>query len=348
MRNRVLVIATVLPFVATALAQAPGGGDGRRQRRDRDHEMARIQLAHLTFAEARFHSDAVGQDLPFAIYLPKDYGEEKNKDTKYPLVVWLHGMWEDHMRFHTRGGAPLLDKAVGSGTLPPCVFVCANGGRTSMYLNRKDQKWEDLITVDLLAHITKNYRVSEQRDQRALMGVSLGGMAALRIAFTKPELFGTVAVHSSAIFAEDPEQLPPMVKNMASRMGLDEEFGNPIQKEPWQHANPLCIAGTADVKALGTLGIYFDAGTNDRLGLHVGNKQLHEQLEKRKVAHEWRLIQGGGHSWGDQFQDEALPHSFTFVGKAFKAAENGKPKAAEGSSDKPGDKGTGSGDAKKN
>lgn len=316
----------LLTVAATALAQNPD----RPRRNGGPREMPKVDLVNLTFAEAKFHSDAVGQEVPFSVFLPKGYDDEKNKDTKYPLVVWLHGMFEDHMRFYGRGGAPLLDKAIGDGTLPPCVFVCANGGRTSMYLNRKDQKWEDLITVDLLAHINKTYRVSEKRNERALMGVSLGGMAALRIAMTKPELFGTVAVHSSAIFAEDPEQLPPMVKNMASRMGLEEEFGNPIQKEPWQKANPLCIAGTADAKTLGTLGIYFDAGTNDRLGLHAGNKMLHEKLEQRHIAHEWRLIEGGGHSWGDHFQDEALPHSFGFVGKAFGAKPAAKPAAATG------------------
>ncbi len=311
-------------FAAAALvAQNPD----RPQRRDRGGwEMPKVELKNLSFTEAKFHSEAVNQDLPFGIFLPKDYGDEKNKDVKYPLVVWLHGMWEDHMRFYGRGGSPLLDQAIGDGTLPPCVFVCANGGRTSMYLNRKDQRWEDAITVDLLAHIAKNYRVSDKREQRALMGVSLGGMAALRIAFTKPELFGTVAVHSSAIFSEDPEQLPQMVKGMASRMGLDEEFGNPIQKEPWQHANPLCLAASADEKKLASLRIYFDAGTNDRLGLHAGNKALHAKLEERKIAHDWRLIDGGGHSWGDHFQDNALPFSFAFVGQGF-GAKPAKPAA---------------------
>jgi S-formylglutathione hydrolase len=326
------------PLVVTLLAAAPlFAQNNDRPRRGR--EPVKVELENLTFTEGKFRSDAVDQDLPFAVFLPKAYGDDKNKDVKYPLVIWLHGMWEDHMRFHNRGGAPLLDKAVGDGTLPPCIFVCANGGRTSMYLNRKDKKWEDAITVDLLAHIVKEYRVSEKREQRALMGVSLGGMAALRIAFTRPELFGTVAVHSSAIFAEDPEQLPQMVKSQASRMGLDEEFGNPIQKEPWQKANPLCIAGTLDPKSLAGLRVYLDAGTQDRLGLHVGNKALHEKLEQRKVAHEWRLIEGGGHSWGDHFQDAALPASFAFVGKGFAEVTKGSKPADNAKGDGKGESG---------
>jgi S-formylglutathione hydrolase len=316
---RVALLLTVTTLALPSLAQTPERRSGSRDRSPK-------ALENFTFKEEKFRSEAVGQEVPFGIYLPKGYDDDANKETRWPLVIWLHGMWEDHLRFHGRGGAPLLDQAVGDGKLPPCVFVCANGGRTSMYINRKDQRWEDLITVDLLAHLTKNYHTSERPQQRALMGVSMGGMAALRIAFQKPELFGAVAAHSAAVFAEDPDKLPERMKGMAKRLGLEEEFGNPIQKEPWQKANPLCIAATADPKSLAALRIYFDAGTADRMGLHAGNKLLHEKLEERNVRHTWRLIEGGGHSWGDEFQGETLPHSFAFIGQVFAEAQGTKAK----------------------
>jgi S-formylglutathione hydrolase len=208
--------------------------------------------------------------------------------------------------------------------MPPCIFVAANGGRTSMYVNRQDQRWEDLITVDLLAFLAKNYRVSDQREQRAILGVSMGGMAALRIAFTKPELFGAVGAHSSAVFEADPDKLPERIRGMASRIGLDEVFGNPIQKEPWQKANPLCLAEALDPKAVAGLRIYFDAGTDDRYGFAAGNELLHGALDQKKIAHTWRLIEGGGHSWGAGFQDQTLPYSFAVVGAMFA----GKPAPA--------------------
>lgn len=302
---------TLFAMAATLVAQ-----NGDRPRRDR-REAPPVELKNLTFKTESFHSDAVGKDMEIGVYLPKDYDDAKNKDTKWPLVVWLHGMFEDHMRFHVRGGAAVLDQCTGDGKLPPCVFVSAHGGSTSMYFNRKDARWEDLITVDLLAHLAKNYRISDKREQRAIMGVSMGGMAALRIAFTKPELFGAVGAHSSAVFEEDPEKLPERMKGMASRLGLDEVFGNPIQKEPWQKANPLCIANATDAKVLSSLRIYFDAGTDDRYGFAVGNKMLHEALEKKGVPHTWRLIEGGGHSWGAGFQDQTLPYSFGMVGEMF-------------------------------
>lgn len=315
-----LVLALVVTSAAV-LAQNPERGRGGRGGRGGPP----AELENFTYHESALKSEAVGKEMPYAVLLPKGYDVEANKDVKWPLIVWLHGMHENHNRFAQEGaGGPTLDRAVSDGKLPPCVFVSANGGSTSMYFNRKDQRWEDLITVDLLKHVDKTYRVSDQREQRAIMGVSMGGMAALRIAFTKPELFGAVAAHSAAVFDEDPDQLPDRLKQYATRLGFDEVFGNPIQKEPWQKANPLCLAKAADAEKLKSLRIYFDAGTADRYGFASGNKLLHEALEQKGVPHTWRLIEGGGHSWGSGFQDNTLPHSFAMVGAMF----NGKPATA--------------------
>ena len=324
-----LAILIAAPSFAVPLC-AQGNDRPRRERR----ESSPVELKHLDFTTTKLKSEAVQAELDIGVYLPKGYDDAKNKDVKWPVAIWLHGMWEDPLRFHGRGGAAVLDRCIGDGTMPPCVFVAANGGRTSMYVNRKDQRWEDLITVDLLAFLGKNYRVSEQREQRAILGVSMGGMAALRIAFSKPELFGAVGAHSSAVFEADPDKLPERIRGMASRIGLDEVFGNPIQKDPWQKANPLCLAQALDPKALNGLRIYFDAGTDDRYGFADGNALLHAALDEKKVPHTWRLIDGGGHSWGAGFQDQTLPYSFAvvgamFAGKAAPAAGDKDP-AADG------------------
>lgn len=330
--------------LALTLLPAQEGDRGDRARRGR-RDTAAVELQNFDFREAKFHSEAVDRDVPYGIYLPKGYDDAANQDTKWPLVIWLHGMHEDHLRFHERGGAPMLDRAVTDGKLPPCIFVTPNGGRVSMYFNRKDERWEDLITKDLLAHLDATYRVRKEREERAIMGVSMGGMAALRIAFTQPDLFGVVAAHSSAVFAEDPEQIPERLKGYAKRLGLDEVFGDPIQKEPWQKANPLCIALQLEPKALHGLRIYFDAGTEDRYGFAAGNQLLHEALEKKGVPHTWRLIPGGGHSWGSNFEGQTLPFSFAAVGEAFAAgaargrALQGLGGSTDGTDGEPGDGG---------
>ena len=161
MHRRLLSLAVLALATAPALlAQAPEPKGGDRPRRER-REAAPVELKNFTFREEKFHSEAINRDHPFGIYLPTGYDDAANKDKKWPVVIWLHGMWEDHLRFHQRGGAPVLDQCVGDGKLPPCIFVTANGGRTSMYLNRKDERWEDQITKDLLEHLSKNFRASD-------------------------------------------------------------------------------------------------------------------------------------------------------------------------------------------
>ena len=318
---RAILLSTIAVLTASALLPAQRG----------NRENVPVELKNFTFEDERFDSKSVGKTMPFGIYLPKGYDEEANKDKAYPLIIWLHGMWEDHLRFHGRGGAPELDKAVSDGKLPPCIFVTANGGSSSMYMNRGDEKYEDLISKDLLNHIVKEYRVSKEHNRRAIMGVSMGGMGALRIAFTHPDLFGAVAVHSSAVFSEDPETLPPRRKKFAAQLG----FGDLIEKAPWEKANPLCIANKVPLADLNKLRVYFDAGSNDRYGFAAGNELLHECLTKRKVKHTYRLIDGGGHSWGNRFQYETLPYSFAFVGDMFKQAPSDAAKDKESPKEAP-------------
>lgn len=325
---RACLLTALGPIFATAalLAQSPEGDNGERPRRDR-REQRVVELQHFTHQESTFSSAAVGKEMPFGIYLPKGYDEAANKDNKWPLVIWLHGMFEDHKRFHGRGGAPVLDKAVGEGLLPPCIFVLANGGRTSMYIDAGDKRnWQQLVQKDLLEHITKTYRVAEDRGHRALMGISMGGMAALRIAFTHPQLFGTIAVHSSAVFPADPKQLPEQLVKRASRFGLDEVFGSPIDETLWRATNPLGLAEALDPQALDGLHLYFDAGTDDHFGFGQSNELLHQTLEKKGIPHTWQLVDGGGHAWGSGFKEESLLASLKFVGNAL--AKGAAPAAA--------------------
>lgn len=317
MQTPVLAIFLLAATTATLEAQR---GRGRN---------APEALENFTWQEKTFKSEAIGDEAPYFIYLPKGYDDEDQADTKYPLIIWLHGMFEDHRRFHSGSGAPYLDRAVTEGQLPPCILVCPFGGRRSMYINREDDKWQDLITVDLLEHLNKNYRVSQRREERALMGLSMGGMAALRIGLSQPELFGIISTHSAAVFSADPADLPGNFAGFASRLGLDEVLGKPIEREAWDRINPLCIALQTRPEDLKGLVIRFDAGDRDRYGFHQGNELLHEALEKQGIDHEWSLIEGGRHAWGRGFQHEALPPSFAMIGTAMRAAQ-AKKKGLEG------------------
>ena len=314
----------ILVVFASLFAALPAQGRG-----DRNRSRSAPELENFSYETRTFESKALGgEEASYGIFVPKGYADEANAETRYPLVIWLHGMFEDKNRFMSRGGAEVLDAMVGEGGIPPMLFVCAEGNRSSFWTNAvaKDQNYEDLVTVDLLAELQENWRVAPQRAQRAIMGVSMGGYGALKIALKHPELFGVVAVHSSAILTEDPDDLAEQFPWLRSRGGqlLASIFGEPVDVEKFKAENVLSLVKGIEIEKLAGLKIYFDAGTKDRYSFHLTNAILHEALDERKIGHTWRLVEGGGHSWGEGATQNALPHSLGFVAAQFAVGRAGK------------------------
>jgi S-formylglutathione hydrolase FrmB len=138
----------------------------------------------------------------------------------------------------------------------------------------------------------------------------MGGYGALRLAFRRPGLFGSVATHSAAIVAA----LPAVEtgSNARGRLRLFAEvFGSPVDRGFWDRNNPLAIARTA---ALSGLKIYFDCGSQDDYGFDSGAQALHNLLVSRRFTHEFHLYPGG-HSW--LYFAEHLPASLAFASRAF-------------------------------
>ena len=322
--RRLLFLAVSL-FVCTVDLHAQEGERRRGGFRRRERDPATVVLTNVTYQRITFETaNLTSKSANYGVYLPPGYDDPANATRKYPWIVWLHGMSEDDRDFHF-GGAKILDEQIGSGALPPLVFIAASAPSRTLYANGEvEGNIRDLITKDLVADVQKRFRVSDQREQRAVMGVSLGGMAALRFAFSDPTLFGAVATHSAAVFPEDPKELPEQhagtVQRFGDRLGWYAVLGNPIDPEKFAAVNPTCLAHQLDEAKLKGLRIYFDAGDADRYGFGPANEHLSDVLDEVKVRHQFRLIQGGQHSWGGGTVQLALVESLGFVAKGFPKA----------------------------
>ena len=147
-----------------------------------------------------FRSPALGRDVDYVVDLPSSYdGSAK----RYPVVYALHGLFEGAGFWERRGLAREMASLRGTKGLEDLVVVAVDGGN-SFFMNGPLGRYEDLVTNDLIAHVEATYRVIPGRRGRALLGVSMGGYAALRIAFSRPELFAAVATHSAMLL----EQIP--------------------------------------------------------------------------------------------------------------------------------------------
>jgi S-formylglutathione hydrolase FrmB len=236
-------------------------------------------LAATAAAEVRtgsFRSESLGRDVRYVVDLPPSYA---NGDQRYPVVYGLHGLFEEARFWERRGLAALLAEQRSAGQVRDFVFVAVDGDN-SFFLNSKLGRYQDLVTKDLIAHVDATFRTVPRREARGLWGVSMGGYAALRIAFQEPDRFGVVVTHSAMIL-----QGPPTAAAGAGTHQLaafHRAFGNPIDAARWTEADPLALVQTADPARMPALSL--DCGAQDRYGLAAGHRELERRLKARGIA----------------------------------------------------------------
>ena len=279
--------ATVLGAVLLALAALPAAAEVRPG----------------TFASA-----SLGREVSYVVDLPPSYDGSGSR--KYPVVYALHGLFEGSGFWERRGLAPLLAGLRESRTVPEFLVVAVDGGN-SFFVNGPGGRYEDMVTKDLVAHVESAYRVVPGRKGRALLGVSMGGYAALHVAFEQPGFVAAVATHSAMLL-----ERVPSAEQGAGRWHMaafNKVFGDPIDTVLWAENDPLAWARKVDPKVVPAL--YVDCGAEDRYGLASGHRELHAILDGRGVAHVFELPPG---DHGYEFVRARLEKSLRFLGEALK------------------------------
>ena len=252
-----------------------------------------------------FESPALGQQVSYVVDLPASYD---GSSERYPVVYALHGLFEGAGFWERRGLARELSRLRSSGAVPDFVVVAVDGGN-SFFVNGPSGRYEDLVTKDLIAHIESTYRVEGGSRHRALLGISMGGYAALRIAFTRPDLFAAVATHSAMLLESPPSAAQGARQgHMRAFHGV---FGNPIDEALWTHNDPLALARSTDAST--SPALFIDCGAQDRYGLARGHRTLVHLLDERGVPHTLEFPPG---DHGYDFVRARLATSLPFLAAA--------------------------------
>jgi S-formylglutathione hydrolase len=213
-----------------------------------------------------------------------------------PLLLALHGGGGDNgFLSHQQ---PFIEKMWTAGALPKMVVATPDADR-SFYMDRKDgsQKWETAILFALVDHLRDQYKVSRDRSQLFLYGISMGGMGALRMGFKHPERVGAVVALEPGI---DPAlkwaDVKPRNRFWRSDELMETMFGKPLDEAYWEANNPANMALTNGMKIRDSgLGIYFDAGDEDMFHLQEAAEFLHRILYDHGIPHEYHLVRGADH-----------------------------------------------------
>lgn len=307
-----------LLFAATAIVvgQARPGF-----RRDDTSSMELPGGSKVEFLE--MESQALKGRGQYSIFFPPSYGNGAT-GIDYPVVYFLHGMFNDHTSWTVDrfGNLPAkIEQLMLDEKLPEMLLVHPNGGK-SFYTNYHDQSlnYEDFVVKELPAHVESTYRARKDRRYRAVAGTSMGGYGALKIAMKYPESYASAAAHSPIVFpVSNPMNVPPEVKNSRRFLFFSEVFsavyGNPFDQAYYDANNPLVLAQ----KAPKELAIYFDYGTADRYNSLVrmdeGLRKLDQTLTAAGVDHTFREHPGEPHGWSLVYSH--IGESLGFVSKGF-------------------------------
>lgn len=251
-----------------------------------------------------FRSAALGRDVACAVHLPPSYASSTHT---YPVVYALHGLFESQQFWERRGLAALLDELWARHAAAEFVVIAVDGGNF-FFANTPLGAYEDLVTHDALAFAESTYRVRRERAGRALLGVSMGGYAALRIVLSHPELYSAAATHSAMLLSGPPR--PGQGADPYQLRAFARVFGEPADLALWRANDPLEWAQRADARSAPALS--FDCGDHDRYGLAAGHEELHRRLLARGIPHEFSLRPG---DHGYEYVRSVLPRSLDFLSK---------------------------------
>lgn len=286
-----------------------------------------LMYASGTVITDSFYSDALETTRYMKIYLPDGYDTSTEY---YPVIYFLHGGSSNHnsysnIYYH-------LDTLIEYGHVEPLIMVKPDASvgpyYGSCYTNSALYgDFEDYIVYDLIEYIETAYRAIPSRDQRTIMGHSMGGSGALKQAFKHPDIYRAVVDHSGLVDYSVMLQLyVPLI--LAANGGTSPYIYNPNASVFTGVAFTLCGAFSPDttdppyyvdfiLDTLGnidstvyelwrlhdtpylahqlqpdTMAIYMDCGMSDEYYCYPLHEALVESLDVIGLPYQWHPYSG--------------------------------------------------------
>ncbi len=227
--------------------------------------------------------------MTYRVYRPASIGTRK-----LPVVYLLHGGGGDYRDWS-------LDSDAGRYAANGLILVMPEGG-LSYWVNAalapKD-RYGDYFTGDLIHDVEERFPAIRNRSGRAVIGISMGGYAAVSLALTRPELFSFAGAISPAV------HVPTMHfswHRFWQSVRLRRVFG-PEGSSTRRAADVFQTVGTAGPAV--TPYLYLTAGDRDPMVEQI--RHLAGLLRQRGFAYELHTMPGG-HDWTEW--DAQIPGCF--------------------------------------
>lgn len=193
--------------------EIPFAGGGYYALKDVPHGDIRIR---------KYYSTVTNSWRRFYIYTPPGY--DMNTTETYPVLYILHGGGEDERGWATQGKTDLiLDNLIAEKKAKPMLVVMPDGNMGSGLAGFNENTlrlFENELKQVVMPFVEKNYRVKTDSRNRALAGLSMGGLQTLYAGIKNTQLFSYLGVFSSGWFANRPELSNPQYDFMKAKAAM--------------------------------------------------------------------------------------------------------------------------------
>lgn len=176
-------------------------------------------VPHGDVREHWYYSEITGKWRRAFVYTPPDY--EKDSKKRYPVLYLLHGAGENERGWSLQGHMSfILDNLIAEKKAVPMIVVMDNGyatakdapaaapGFSMRDITKIAETLEQVYVKEIIPDIDSNYRTLANKTNRAMAGLSMGGLQTLLIGLNHTELFSYYGLFSAAIIGnvmDDPK-----------------------------------------------------------------------------------------------------------------------------------------------
>lgn len=267
-----------------------------------------LAAAHSVAGTVTFNntvpSPTLGRLVSYALYLPPGY---ENDSRSYPVIYLLHGGGSGQPSdwFTLARIEQVLDRLIASGEIPPVIAIAPDGRRdlhnevATYFMDDADglTRWEEMFKTEFVPTVEMRHSALGTSQNRAILGLSMGGVAAVTFQLRQPTDWAGVAVLSAAFRTR--QQITEL-----SQPAYDARYGgwfgiglkgNARLNQQWAQTEINSLIAEADTSEFSRIPrLYFDVGADDPF--FGGNAETHLMMTKAGLRHRFR-VREGGHNW---------------------------------------------------
>jgi enterochelin esterase-like enzyme len=154
-------------------------------------------IPHGDIRIKKYYSKVTNSWRQIYIYTPPGY--DLNPNETYPTLYILHGGGEDESGWSKQGKTDLiLDNLIASKKVAPMLVVMPDANMNVPGFDESGlKKFEQELSTMIIPMVEKNYRIKTDANNRALAGLSMGGIHTLYTGIKHSDLFSYLGVFSS-------------------------------------------------------------------------------------------------------------------------------------------------------